>query len=115
MAVPPPPVRLSRARTNRATTATRLRATRNYRESTGKMHPLVRKADATRERLVFVTEALRSLIPDGNFSTHLRAENLDTLARNLGDRKPPARAVERLIDEEQRCESGSGDCGFLIW
>ncbi len=59
---------------------------RTYRESTDKKHSLVRKADATRERLVFVTEALRSLVADENFTTLLRAENLDTLPRNLGDR-----------------------------
>lgn len=59
---------------------------RTYRESTDKKYSLVRKADATRDRLVFVTEALRSLVTDENFTTLLRAEKLDTLPRNLGDR-----------------------------
>jgi ParB family chromosome partitioning protein len=62
------------------------RLLRTYRESTDKKHSLVRKADATRERLVFVTEALRSLAADENFTTLLRAENLDTLPRKLSDR-----------------------------
>jgi ParB family chromosome partitioning protein len=35
---------------------------------------------------VFVTEALRTLFADENFVTLLRAEGLDTLPRNLGDR-----------------------------
>ena len=59
---------------------------RTYRESTDKKHSLVRKADATREWLVFVTEALRNLVADENFATLLRAEGLDTLPRNLGER-----------------------------
>ena len=59
---------------------------RTYRESTDKKHSLVRKSDATRGRLVFVTEALRNLIADENFITLLRAEGLDTLPRKLGDR-----------------------------
>jgi ParB family chromosome partitioning protein len=59
---------------------------RTYRESTDKKHSLVRKADATRERLVFVTEALRKLVADQNFTTLLRAEGLDTLPSNLSER-----------------------------
>ena len=47
---------------------------------------LVRKAEATRNRLIFVTEALRAIFADENFLTLLRAEDLDTLPRNLGDR-----------------------------
>jgi ParB family chromosome partitioning protein len=59
---------------------------RTYRESTDKKHSLVRKAEATRERLVFVIEALRNLLADQNFVNLLGAEGLDTLPRNLGDR-----------------------------
>jgi ParB family chromosome partitioning protein len=46
----------------------------------------VRKADATRDRLIFVVEALRKLVADEHFVTLLRAEGLDTLPRNLSDR-----------------------------
>jgi ParB family chromosome partitioning protein len=46
----------------------------------------VRKAETTRDCLVFVTEGLRKLLADDNFVTLLRAERLDTLPRNLGDR-----------------------------
>jgi ParB family chromosome partitioning protein len=59
---------------------------RTYRESTDKKHSLVRKAEATRERLVFVTEALRKLVADENFNTLLRAEGFGTLPSNLNDR-----------------------------
>ena len=47
---------------------------------------LIRKAGATRDRLVFVTEALRRLLADESFVNLLRAEGLDTLPRNLAAR-----------------------------
>jgi ParB family chromosome partitioning protein len=57
-----------------------------YREDADKKRLLVRKAGATHDRLVFVTEALRKLLADENFVTLLRAEGLDTLPRNLAER-----------------------------
>src|SRR6185436_19285434 len=59
---------------------------RAYKENTDKKRMLVRKAEATRNRLIFVTEALRTILTDEHFQTLLRAEDLDTLPRNLGDR-----------------------------
>ena len=59
---------------------------RAYRQDTDKKRHLIRKAEATRGRLVFATEALRKLLRDENFVTLLRAENLDTLPRNLAAR-----------------------------
>jgi ParB family chromosome partitioning protein len=59
---------------------------RVYREDVDRKRLLIRKAEATRNRLVFVTEALRKLLVDENFVTLLRAENLDTLPRNLAER-----------------------------
>jgi len=59
---------------------------RTYRENADKKRILVRKSEATRDRLVFVTEALRTLLADENFTTLLRAEGLETLPRNLADR-----------------------------
>jgi ParB family chromosome partitioning protein len=59
---------------------------RTYRDDTDKKRMLVRKAEATRDRLVFVTEGLRKLFQDDNFVTLLRAEGLDTLPRNLSER-----------------------------
>jgi len=59
---------------------------RTYRESADKKRLLVRKADVTRGRLVFVTEALRKLVADEKFTALLRAEKLDTLPQPLADR-----------------------------
>ena len=44
------------------------------------------KAERTRDRLIFVTEALRKLFFDENFKNLLRAEKFDTLPQNLADR-----------------------------
>jgi ParB family chromosome partitioning protein len=59
---------------------------RAYRQDTDKKRLLIRKAETTRGRLVFVTEALRKLLADEHFVTLLRAEGLDTLPRPLADR-----------------------------
>jgi ParB family chromosome partitioning protein len=50
---------------------------------------LICKTEATRSRLVFVVEALRTLLADENFVTLLRAEGLTTLPRNLANRLSP--------------------------
>jgi ParB family chromosome partitioning protein len=62
------------------------RLLKTYRDDTDKKRMLVRKAEATQGRLVFVTEALRKLLTDENFVTLLRAEGLDTLPSNLSAR-----------------------------
>lgn len=59
---------------------------RAYQAETDKKRLIIRKADANRDRLMFVTEALRSLMADENFVTLLRAEGLDTFPRQLADR-----------------------------
>jgi ParB family chromosome partitioning protein len=59
---------------------------RAYREDVDRKHVLIRKATATRDRLIFVTEAMRKLFAEENFITLLRAEGLDTLPKNLADR-----------------------------
>jgi len=59
---------------------------RTYRDDADKKLLLVRKAETTRDRLVFVTEALRRLLGDDHFLTLLRAEGLDTLPQNISDR-----------------------------
>jgi ParB family chromosome partitioning protein len=59
---------------------------RAYKENTERKRLLVRKADATRSRLIFMTAAFRKLLEDENFVTLLRAENLETLPRNLAER-----------------------------
>jgi ParB family chromosome partitioning protein len=47
---------------------------------------MVRKAEATRDRLTFAVQALRSLLADDGFASLLRKEGLDTLPRNLATR-----------------------------
>jgi ParB family transcriptional regulator, chromosome partitioning protein len=59
---------------------------RAYREDVDRKRLLIRKAEATRNRLIFVVEAMRKLLVDENFVTLLRAEGLDTLPRNLATR-----------------------------
>ena len=59
---------------------------RTYQNDVEKKQVLLRKATATRNELMFVTEALRKLLNDGNFVTLLRAEGLATIPRNLSDR-----------------------------
>ena len=59
---------------------------RAYREGVDRKRLLIRKANSTRDRLIFVTEALRKLLADENFVTLLRAEGLDTLPQNLAER-----------------------------
>jgi ParB family transcriptional regulator, chromosome partitioning protein len=59
---------------------------RAYREDVDRKRLLIRKANSTRDRLIFVTEALRKLFADENFITLLRAESLDSLPQNLAER-----------------------------
>lgn len=59
---------------------------RAYLDDVEKKRLLIRKAEIARDRLVFVTQALRTLFADENFVTLLRAEGLSTLPRNLADR-----------------------------
>jgi ParB family chromosome partitioning protein len=59
---------------------------RTYREDVDRKRLLIRKANATRDKLIFVMEAIRKLLSDENFVTLLRAEGLETLPSNLAER-----------------------------
>ena len=59
---------------------------RTYQHDVEKKQVLLRKATATRNELMFITEALRKLLNDENFVTLLRAEALATIPKNLSDR-----------------------------
>jgi ParB family chromosome partitioning protein len=59
---------------------------RAYQEDVDRKRILIRKAETTRNRLVFVTEAMRKLLADDNFVNLLRAEGLNTLPKNLAER-----------------------------
>ena len=59
---------------------------RAYRDDVERKRLMVRKAETTRDRLVFITVALRKVLADENFVTLLRAEGLDTLPRSIANR-----------------------------
>lgn len=59
---------------------------RAYREDADRKRVMIRKAEATRDCLIFITQALRALFADENFVTLLRAEGLETLPKNLAER-----------------------------
>lgn len=59
---------------------------RVYRQEADRQKLLVKKAEVTQGRLLFVVEALRTLRADENFVTLLRAEGLETMPQFLCDR-----------------------------
>lgn len=59
---------------------------RAYREDTDRKRLLIRRADATRNRLIFIAHAMRELLGDERFVTLLRSEKLDTLPKKLVSR-----------------------------
>lgn len=59
---------------------------RAYREDTDRKRLLIRKADATRNRLIFIAHAMRELFNDEKLVSLLKGEKLDTLPRKLANR-----------------------------
>ena len=59
---------------------------RAYREDVDRKRLLICKAEATQNRLTFVTEAVRKLLDDENFVTLMRAEGFDTIPQSLATR-----------------------------
>jgi ParB family transcriptional regulator, chromosome partitioning protein len=59
---------------------------RTYQKEVERQRLLVRKAEFTQQRLLFVTTALRELFCDDTFLTLLRAEGLETLPKYLAER-----------------------------
>jgi ParB family chromosome partitioning protein len=57
---------------------------RAYQQEAERQKVLIKKAELTQGRLMFVVEAFRSLRNDDHFLTLLRAEGLDTLPTYLG-------------------------------
>lgn len=68
--------KLARARTSEA-------FVRIFQQEANRQRLLVKKAEVTQTRLLFVVEALKSLRADENFVTLLRAERLDTMPKDL--------------------------------
>jgi ParB family transcriptional regulator, chromosome partitioning protein len=62
---------------------------RTYQNEAKRQKALVRKADFTQQRLLFVVGALRQLFADENFVNLLRAEAISSLPKYLADRVWP--------------------------
>jgi ParB family chromosome partitioning protein len=58
---------------------------RAYEKEADRQRLMIKKAEVTQNRLLFVVEALRQLLSDENFVTLLRAEGLATMPRLLAD------------------------------
>lgn len=56
-----------------------------YRREMERQKAMARKAAVAEERLLFIIEALRKLRTDENFTTLLRAEDLDTVPESLAE------------------------------
>lgn len=61
---------------------------RAYEEETARKRALIRRSEAAKARLTFITEALRTLIDDDEFYALLEDEGLDSLPANLAQRIP---------------------------
>ena len=59
---------------------------RVYRQETDRQQLLIKKAQLTDNRLLFIVSALKRLLEDEGFVTLLRAEGLDTLPAYLAER-----------------------------
>lgn len=59
---------------------------RTYQNEVERQKLVIKKAEYTQQRLLFVAEAMRQLLANDNFTNLLRAEGLDTLPKYLADR-----------------------------
>lgn len=71
--------KLTRVRTSEA-------FVRIFQQEADRQRLLVKKAEVTQTRLLFIVEALKNLRVDENFVTLLRAERLDTMPKDLETR-----------------------------
>ena len=58
---------------------------RAYQKEADRQRLMIKRAEVTQNRLLFVVEAIRTLLADENFVTLLRAEGLETMPRPLAD------------------------------
>lgn len=58
---------------------------RVYKKEADRQRLMIKRAEITQNRLLFVVEAMRTLLADENFTTLLRAEELSTMPRPLAD------------------------------
>lgn len=64
---------------------------RSYQQEVERQKLMVRKAELTQQKLLFVISALKQLVADDHFVTLLRAEGLDTMPKQLAERVGLAR------------------------
>lgn len=77
---------IARGTPRKASVLTSSSLIRSYQKEVERQKLMVRKADFAHQRLLFVTEALRQLLSDDNFTNLLRAEGLDTLPKYVAER-----------------------------
>ncbi|KAH2810685.1 hypothetical protein KXV85_005490, partial [Aspergillus fumigatus] len=63
---------------------------RAYQKETERQKLLIKRASLARNRLLFITNAMRRLLADEHFVALLRAEGLSTLPQALAERIAPA-------------------------
>jgi ParB family chromosome partitioning protein len=66
---------------------------RTYQKEVERQRLMVKKAEFSQQRLLFIVGALRELLADENFTNLLRAEGLVTLPKYLSDRVWPTGSV----------------------
>lgn len=64
-----------------------------YREDTDRKQALIRRTESTRNRLLFITEAIRRLSRDERFLALLEDEDLATMPENIGARLRPGKGT----------------------
>lgn len=68
---------------------------RAYKEDTERKRALIRRTERTRDRLLFITEALRRLSQDDRFVALLEDEDLATMPEKIGARMHPVDGARR--------------------
>lgn len=63
---------------------------RTYQQEVERQKLMVKKAEITHQRLLFMAQAMRQLMADENFTNLLRAEGLDSLPKFIAERVWPA-------------------------
>lgn len=84
---------IRRGTPRKRTEVTSLSLVRTYQKEVERQRLLVRKAEFTQQRLLFISSALRELFADENFTNLMRAEGLESLPKYLSERIHGERAV----------------------
>lgn len=82
---------ISRAPSRKREMVTSSSLVRSYQQEVERQKLMVRKAELTQQRLLFVVSAMKQLVADDHFVTLLRAEGLDTMPKQLAERVGLAR------------------------